>query len=549
MLATLLIWLYTCFLCYIYGLLFLRLIQRLLRIQAGMPAFALVLVTGLVVLTVLTSFFSLFFQVGLLINLLLIGGALLAIAIGRIPLPALARPTSLLPLVVLVLAVLVALENATHRPLNPDTNIYHAQTIRWIETYPVVPGLGNLHGRLAFNSAWLLSNALFSLSFLGSRSFHLTAGVLFVVVLLYFWKGFQVIAKGEYKPSALLGLLFFPLAFSLLGAEISSPGTDFPVSLLLWLIAVLWVEQLEQEQPFHQVLIVLFGAFVVTVKFSAAPVLLLALFFCGVALFRGQKLRFVVMVVCIGVVLLPFLLRNIIMSGYLLYPFPNVDIFSFDWKVPLERVTDERAGIIAWARFPRMDTSQAMAMPFDQWFPQWLANQTLNRRLMLFASLLSVLIAIPSMLFRLQPRRYWLGWLTFYIGVWFWLFNAPDFRFGFGFLISAILLAGVPLVSLLFTGRKLSPALVSGIWSGLVLAFLLLTLATSLEPQTLANRLLLPADYDHVATQSCALKNGTVFCAKSYNACSYDSFPCIPVARPEVELRGATLREGFRTAP
>jgi len=30
-------------------------------------------------------------------------------------------------------------------PLSYDTGLYHAQNIRWIETYPLVPGLGNLH--------------------------------------------------------------------------------------------------------------------------------------------------------------------------------------------------------------------------------------------------------------------------------------------------------------------------------------------------------------------------------------------------------------------
>ena len=34
-----------------------------------------------------------------------------------------------------------------------DTGLYHAQSIRWIEEYGVIRGLGNLHSRLAYNSA------------------------------------------------------------------------------------------------------------------------------------------------------------------------------------------------------------------------------------------------------------------------------------------------------------------------------------------------------------------------------------------------------------
>ena len=34
-----------------------------------------------------------------------------------------------------------------------DTGLYHAQAIRWIEEYGVVPGLANLHSRFGYNSA------------------------------------------------------------------------------------------------------------------------------------------------------------------------------------------------------------------------------------------------------------------------------------------------------------------------------------------------------------------------------------------------------------
>jgi hypothetical protein len=82
-----------------------------------------------------------------------------------------------------------------------------------------------------------------------------------------------------------------------------------------------------------------------------------------------------------------------------------------------------------------------------------------------------------------------------------------------------------------------------------MLAWLVLILLSSFEARTFAGRLLLPADYDRVPTQACALANGTVFCAKAYNACSYDAFPCIPAPRPWVKLRGPNLRDGFRAMP
>jgi hypothetical protein len=549
MLATVLTWLYAFVLCYVYGVLFLKFIRFLLQIEAGVPAFPLVVVAGLIVLTTLASFFSLFAQIGLILNLLLIAGAIGALLTRSIPLPRIQRPWAVLPLILLAAALVIVLENSTHRPLNPDTNIYHAQAIRWIESYPAVPGLGNLHGRLAFNSAWFVSNALFSFSFLGLRSFHLIAGVLFLSLLLYFAGGFAALAAGEYKPSALLKVFFFPLAFSLLGAEISSPGTDLPVSLLLWLMAVLWAEYSEQHQPFQPVVIVLVAAFVLTIKLSAVPVLLLAFFVCGETWLRGQKRQAAGLAACGVLVVLPFLARNIILSGYLLYPFPAIDLFPFDWKVPFERVLSEQLSIRAWARFPRMDVTQVLAMPLGEWFPQWLADQTLNRSLILFAALFSLPVAVFAFLAKVSVRRYWAGWLAFYLGTLFWLFNAPDFRFSYGFLIPAVLLALIPWFVMVLRRTTFPASGISAAVSLLVIVYLGFTLAASFESSTFTNRLLLPIDYDRVPTQACALANGTAFCAKAYNACSYAAFPCIPAPRPRVELRGATFRDGFRTVP
>ena len=39
-------------------------------------------------------------------------------------------------------------------PLSYDSGLYHLNKIRWINSYPVIPGLGNLHGRLAFNQSF-----------------------------------------------------------------------------------------------------------------------------------------------------------------------------------------------------------------------------------------------------------------------------------------------------------------------------------------------------------------------------------------------------------
>lgn len=526
MLLTLLVWAYTLFLCWIYGAWFFK----------NQPP-ALTVIAGMAVLTVFAEFFSLFFPLGWLIHLILLAGAIFLLATHRLPRPEfnLSVP-GWLPLLVLLTAAVLVLVSATSRPSNPDTSLYHAQAIRWLETYPAVPGLGNLHGRLAFNSAWLVTNALFSFAFLGLGSLHLSASVLFLSAFALFWPGLRDLQTGRVSAASLLRLGFLPLGFYVLGGELSSPGTDLPVSLLIWVVTLLSVESAETDQPGQLLLITLLASFAVTVKLSALPLLLL----CLPALWGAARRQLWQVAVCAGLVLLPFLARNVILSGYLLYPFPALNWFSFDWKIPFQRVEDDRLDVL---RFGRLGGPGELPAHFAEWFPLWWLRQTLNRRIIFIAALLTPLSALLA---RFKRPRLWAGWAALYTGVLFWLFSAPDYRFGYGFLLATLLTALAPWFPPLLRRWPLLPTRSAALASGLLLAYLGLTLVLAFEPQTFTARLLLPAGYDRAPVEACGLANGQAWCARDFGFCSYADLPCTPSARYWVELRGPTLRSGFR---
>lgn len=525
MLLTLLVWLYTLSLCWVYGALFFK----------NAPA-ALTAIAGMAILTVFAEFFSLLFPIGWQIHLILLSGAIILLATRRIQPPRINLPGGWLPLLVLATALLLTLLIAPQRPINPDTNLYHAQAIRWIETYPAVPGLGNLHGRLAFDSAWLVTNALFSFSFLGLGSLRLSASVLFLAAIFIFWQGLPGLKSGQVSASTLLRLGFLPLGFYVLGGEISSPGTDLPVSLLIWIITLLWVEQMETEQPHHLALITLLAFFAVTVKLSALPLLL----FCLPVFFGKPRRQILWAALCGALVLIPFLARNVILSGYLIYPYPSLDFFSFDWKVPFERAEADRLDVL---RYGRLAGRGDLPTRIWDWFPNWWERQTINRRVIFSAALLTPLSALLA---RFSPPRLWAGWAALYCGVLFWLFSAPDYRFGYGFLLAALLLALSPWFAPLIKRLPIPPAHLAALTACLTLIFLAATLALSLDPQTLPARLLLPASYDRLPVDPCPLVNASAFCARSYGSCSYAELPCAPSPRFWVEMRGDTLRSGFR---
>ena len=168
-------------LAYLYGSATLIGLCCLLRVdlpQTG--ALSIALLTGIMVLTILAMIANLFLPLSTIYVLILLWGALVIVFQKRLRAPVSLPRYQPIIWAVLILAFLTVLENATHTPANPDTGLYHAQTIRWFETYRIVPGLGNLHERLALNSSWLVLNASLSAAFLRLRSFHLMGGVLFL---------------------------------------------------------------------------------------------------------------------------------------------------------------------------------------------------------------------------------------------------------------------------------------------------------------------------------------------------------------------------------
>src|SRR6266851_6548174 len=64
-----------------------------------------------------------------------------------------------------------------------DTGLYGAPSVRWIQTYPAIPGLANLHGRLGFNSSVFLCIAALAQGPWKDLGFHLFTGFL----LSAFW--------------------------------------------------------------------------------------------------------------------------------------------------------------------------------------------------------------------------------------------------------------------------------------------------------------------------------------------------------------------------
>jgi hypothetical protein len=74
--------------------------------------------------------------------------------VRRFPLQRSVSRLTVISAIVALGVVVWIVSRAMVAPENFDSGLYHLNAIRWISTYPIVLGLGNLHGRLAFNQSF-----------------------------------------------------------------------------------------------------------------------------------------------------------------------------------------------------------------------------------------------------------------------------------------------------------------------------------------------------------------------------------------------------------
>jgi hypothetical protein len=562
MLITLIIWIYAAFLSFSYGYFFWMLTNRIGRVnEEAKVNFPMTLLVGLAFLTTIASYLSLFTRIGLLANLILLGGAILILVLGRKDLLgsihtyySVAIHSHILIWILGIFLLGVILIKTVGLSTNWDTGLYHAQAILWIETYPAVPGLANLLNQLGFNSAWLMTSAIFSFSFLGSITFHVMDGFLLLLALGVFLRKVNRLLRGEITASniAALGLIF--LGRRLLTWEVSSPGTDLPATVLLWVLLLLGLEELESSEMdlFRISSLFILVCFTTTIKLSSVPILLLLVILIIWRKIWKQKKYLIFMVSGCATLYLPWLARNIILTGYLVFPFAAIDLFRFDWKVPEKVVVDTADWIRSWARFPQGDKDVILKMTLSEWLPPWFRQQADIDRLILLSAFGGMVLHGIGLLVEFLSRNRSKDFLrtivitmVAFAGGLFWLLQAPAIRFGYGFLGFLVVFPAS------LGGAKIVRMIPSRIGSWAIGLFVLVLIAYQVpnlyaSRPILAEYLLEPEPYPAPSYSSVQAK-GFILQSPDANFQCWDiPLPCAPWYDGSIELRGNDLGDGFR---
>lgn len=475
--------------------------------------------------------------------------------------------------------VLVMAYGTSRGIMHVDTGLYHAQAIRWIEEYGVVPGLGNLHSRFAYNSSALCLCALYSLKWLFSEPLHVVQGFFALLVAVQCAPLLSVFGGRRVAVSDFLrcGAVYY---LTVLYGEMVSPATDYFAMLLVFYILIAWLDLTErgerEAEPYA--LLCLLTVAAVTVKLSTAALLLLV---CKPAamLIGNRQWKKILFYIGLGVLTaLPWLIRNVLISGWLVYPFTFIDLFCVDWKMEKGLADFDSKEIQVYARgiydVNRYDT------PFLSWaWPWFLSLKGLEKAWVAMSALGTAAVGIflgKGALAAMQNRReeqnaaiarrsdssgspfgkaeplqpgygdrliYGAALAACYLA---WQFSAPLVRYGYAYVIALPAVAG----GFWYCrgpgsgerGKKLFLVLLTGF-----LIYKTADLAGGMAERAKEPWYIRQQTYGTFPAYTYEVDGVTVYVPKEGGQIGYDKFPSSPWVQ-EIKLRGekGQIRYGFR---
>lgn len=441
-----------------------KLIRKIFKYEV--QGFHSIVMLGLVFCTVYAEAFSLIYRLGklsfivlsiiMVLSLLYAGGeAFDAVCELRRRISA-DRPKYLSLCAIFIGLLFLASFFASREPVGFDAENYHIPDIRWLEEYGAVKGVGNLAPWFAYNSAFHCLQALFSFVWVGGMSLHSMNGFIWLFIAMYSVSSSAVFSERRFGLSDILRIVLIWNVFGCLilglNEPLAAPMTDFMPLCLVGYIFTEWCTlnemKIEDETPYG--LLSILGLFAASVKLSAAVIFIMALKPVA-GLIRKHKITDIIKFAVIGLfVMLPYVARSVVISGYLVYPVAAIDLFNVDWKMPRAVAVTDDAAIKVFARAAGSKYSYFNINDrFGSWFANWLQRNWPQYSVLAIIGLIIAPCALATVLYMILKRRKGIYDHIVYVGsacgFLFFITSAPALRFGiiWLFILPCVCMGGV----------------------------------------------------------------------------------------------------------
>ena len=418
--------------CYGWGLIAFR----LLGISSSQQIDSGTLWLGFAVILAVIEFLHLLVPVDWRMGAFLLGMALLALRSKRqhIQLHNI-RPDYFKIILTSIIALIWCLR-AMGQSNNFDSGLYHFGSIRWLNEYPIIPGLGNLHWRLALNQSYFGFLSLVNVFPYWNKGY--AAGGLFITYLV----GLTLIEIGAKQRPAwqwlIGGTLFIYLGY--LAGTLPNPSPDSAVGLLEIAIFGLLFRLIENhnsattDQLKDSVVILSLSAALVTIKLSSvafASVSGLLVLYLQFSQIHQHRVIYVRILLLISLIACIHIVRGYLLSGAPFFPSTFAGAWQLDWAIPIDLIKFEVDLIYSWARVPGELLPGQVLGQLD-WFSGWIAKVSWFDRILFGSSAVLMLLNITLSLKKKASENsppYLLLYFPLVTAIIFWFFTAPDIRF------------------------------------------------------------------------------------------------------------------------
>ncbi|MFI5193515.1 MAG: LIC_10190 family membrane protein [Chitinophagales bacterium] len=354
---------------------------------------------------------------------------------------------SALDFFLLTVSVVMVLFLSTSPIIHPDSLHYHIYSIRVFDQFGTIPGIVNMQLEFGFQSLWFAVLSVFDFSYLQTGISYPLSGCLlcwfFIFLISKLANANDPLGhagKGVSAAAYLVLFLFTCLSWTQVRLTASSASPDFVAAVCILLAFYFFMRKPDSDKNGYGFYLALFFALTaISIKLSAIFILLMLVYIMAYGLvkrrFRLTRMAFLLMLFF----LTPVIIRNILSTGYPFFPSAFADIFHPDWKLPEARLTNFRHYITAYARFPLSGSGSEAAyrLPFSNWLPLWWRHLQLMDKVLVLA--LTIGGFLNLILFKKWIKAFGIkSFAAFMIalsGTVLWFVNAPDPRFGTGFLL------------------------------------------------------------------------------------------------------------------
>lgn len=559
-------WVYIAFICSAIG----AGVNRLARKNKNIPSyldmtFVQCVMMGVVLLTIYAETYSIFGKVGVMCHIIMLIITAFCAYYGRDYLINTFRKVRQTATswegVFYFLIMLVTAYYTSRGTFHTDTGIYHAQAIRIIEEYGLIKGLANLQLHFGYNSAYFSFCALFTGSSILPSALHAATGFIETVCLIYAFRNI----KNYWKSSKMVvGASISIIIYSVVNITGSmSPATDYVTLFMVLYVITEWciasaADIDESENIDAYIMPALISVFIVSMKLSTGPLIIFVLYPL-VMLIRKKQWRKVIWSIILSVAsVLPYLIRNVLISGWLLYPFEKIDLFNVEWKVPAAYLQKDSAQIEVWGKTLYDVTKQKM--PVSQWVPIWWGNQEHYDQMLIYAIILSVVMLIGIMAAKcIRKEHIRSSVIVLYISMAavlaMWFLKSPFVRYGLEILIA------VPLITagIFLDDVRKNCGNLSVYFGGTVMVLIMICFASLLDHYMMddlvfikheasAPYYLMQKPFDDPKMGEVDIKGNKIYYAVEGELNSYYTCPstCYKEMLDRSELIGDTIKSGFK---